>query len=555
MKAQIQRERVFMLILSSLPVMAEAGLESWKCETDGHYYPLKDGKLDITAEGVELEEEADCTKAAVYSYTCLKCHQPAQCSYGDPIAHTKDANATETYYDKTCLKAGYWLVSKCATCGNSYERVDTKADAQATGHNWVDGTVVEPTCTTPGYTPQTCSACGATQKVNEKEKLNHKFAESTVEVDIAPTCYSYGYKGKAPYCERPGCNAVDTAATTLIRIDKLTHTAADGADFEAMMDFFFTYADVDGDGVEELVQGISTADGLSDPYKKVENLVVKAGTGHPWAYGDLEYTYIPATCDTEGSVTVKCLGCKVDGVQKDCGVSSVITKTIAPLDHVTDVKTEIQIGGFTDTLDANENAIYVVSVKYVAKDGEVVGAYDMNPPVHATEFKPDFYLDLYDCTEEMIVHYECALCNKTWDGESWSFNEHIYEKPVKYTQVNNKDQVVVVYVGDFIEEVEEGWLVYHIREWENAFDYIDKCTDYEVEMQCIHCQQTKPEKKTGAGHEVGDEDAYMVQGSEFRASTCTMPGADWYTCSECGISLLRTVPPLLLTIGRSILRT
>ncbi|MBQ6431099.1 MAG: hypothetical protein IJJ99_04410 [Oscillospiraceae bacterium] len=46
-------------------------------------------------------------------------------------------------------------------------------------HNWVAGTTVLPTCTVDGYTPYTCSLCGATKEDNVVPALGHLFGAAT----------------------------------------------------------------------------------------------------------------------------------------------------------------------------------------------------------------------------------------------------------------------------------------------------------------------------------------------------------------------------------------
>ena len=51
-------------------------------------------------------------------------------------------------------------------------------------HQWVDGNVVAHTCTTDGYTLQTCSRCGAEQKINIDEATGHEWGSD----DICDVC-------------------------------------------------------------------------------------------------------------------------------------------------------------------------------------------------------------------------------------------------------------------------------------------------------------------------------------------------------------------------------
>ena len=77
--------------------------------------------------------------------------------------------------------------SKTVTCNDCGEVIETEV-IPATGHNWVAGTVVEPTCTTEGYTNYAC-ACGATKTDDSVEPTGHDY--SAVVTD--PTHTTAGY--------------------------------------------------------------------------------------------------------------------------------------------------------------------------------------------------------------------------------------------------------------------------------------------------------------------------------------------------------------------------
>lgn len=519
-----------MLLVASLPVMAETevGSESITIKPDGHYYPTNAaGEFDKTAKGSAEIAPATCTTAAVWKFNCLNCNGVHQVSVGDPLPHTEDAKATKTYFDKTCTEYGYWLVSKCSTCGQEYKLYDITAEAPQ--HIWAnEGAAVKATCTTEGYQLQKCTKCGETQKINVVKPLEHKFSTTSKELYKAPTCLEYGYKGVAPYCTNEGCTAIDEKATTLIRLEKLTHTESDGADFTQMKNFFFTYTDRDDDGqADDLTAGITSIAGW-EYGKKVEDEIWEAGKDHGWAYGDLTYNYVPATCAGEGYVSVKC----------ECGVE--LKETIAPLKHeaiwqqVVKYENDLHDVYFVEVLPGNDS-IFVEAVKYVDKFGKVAVSH-LGELQQGNEFGPAFYHDLFDCTEEMIAQYVCVLCEQKWDGESFNFVEHTYEIPVSYHQISPIGQEINVFVGEFVRDFRELPADAIVCDADEVFNYIARCTDYTVVKQCLNCQQFKAFPETGKGH--NHKKSWMVKGAEFRKSTCTMPGADWYTCSYCHMSFI-----------------
>ncbi len=68
-------------------------------------------------------------------------------------------------------------------------------------HSWSEAEVVAPTCTTRGYTKQTCSYCQAENQYSVQQKLAHTPVSRNV---VAPGCETLGYTGDI-YCLE--CNA------------------------------------------------------------------------------------------------------------------------------------------------------------------------------------------------------------------------------------------------------------------------------------------------------------------------------------------------------------
>ena len=92
---------------------------------------------------------------------CTVCGERLDCEY------------TEAVIDPTCTSAGY-TVHTCTNCGNSY--IDTIVEG---GHKWV-ATVIPPTHTEPGYTLYECSVCKESYKTDYTAPVGHTFDESTV---------------------------------------------------------------------------------------------------------------------------------------------------------------------------------------------------------------------------------------------------------------------------------------------------------------------------------------------------------------------------------------
>lgn len=114
---------------------------------------------------------------------------------------------------------GYWYCEECAAAasgahyGKAYsdEALTTEIPASevtiAWAHAWVEGETVAPTCAAPGYTPVTCSVCGATDTINPVDALEHTPASYP---EASPTCTEPGSTGGS-YCSV--CEAVLEAPT------------------------------------------------------------------------------------------------------------------------------------------------------------------------------------------------------------------------------------------------------------------------------------------------------------------------------------------------------
>ena len=127
---------------------------------------------------------------------CTVCGERLDCEY------------TEAVIDPTCTSAGY-TVHTCTNCGNSY--IDAIVEG---GHKW-STTVIPPTHTEPGYTLYECSVCKESYKTDYTAPAGHVFDEGTVTKPA--TCTEDGEMTYA--CS---CGATHTAP-----IPKTDHELAD----------------------------------------------------------------------------------------------------------------------------------------------------------------------------------------------------------------------------------------------------------------------------------------------------------------------------------------
>ena len=110
---------------------------------------------------------------------CTVCGKRLDCAY------------TETVVDPTCTSAGY-TVHTCTNCGSSY--LDSVVEG---GHKW-GTTVIPPTHTEPGYTLYECSVCKESYKTDYTAPVGHAFDEGTVTKEA--TCTAEGETTYACSC-------------------------------------------------------------------------------------------------------------------------------------------------------------------------------------------------------------------------------------------------------------------------------------------------------------------------------------------------------------------
>ena len=110
---------------------------------------------------------------------CTVCGERLDCAY------------TETVVDPTCTSAGY-TVHTCTNCGSSY--LDSVVEG---GHKW-GTTVIPPTHTEPGYTLYECSVCKESYKTDYTAPVGHAFDEGTVTKEA--TCTAEGEMTYACSC-------------------------------------------------------------------------------------------------------------------------------------------------------------------------------------------------------------------------------------------------------------------------------------------------------------------------------------------------------------------
>lgn len=179
------------------PTCTEDGYKLFDCDNCGDSYtePGENKNGHVWGEDAEygwfVSKEAKCEVKGEESRTCADCG----------ITETREIAAeshsyTDTIVDPTCTTDGYTLHT-CGKCGDSYQ-----SDVQtAAGHTEVIDPAEAPTCTADGKTEgKHCSVCGeilVAQLVVKGEGHDYK-GEVT-----PPTCTEDGYTTLT--CQREGC--------------------------------------------------------------------------------------------------------------------------------------------------------------------------------------------------------------------------------------------------------------------------------------------------------------------------------------------------------------
>ena len=206
------------------------------------------------------------------------------------LSTTKTFSITHNYVvtkivEPTCTTKGY-SVFKCTSCGDEYEG-NVKL---AFGHNY-DVETIEATCTTYGCIKHTCLNCGDTYETDVRTALGHKYTETTKEATCTEdggqlhTCTVCGYEYltdtvkatghdyatrvvREPHCE--------TAGERIFHCEKCgdeyyTEIPATGHNFELAESSV-----VDGENIRTYVCtncGAVTTQNMGEQYEKVSSYV------------------------------------------------------------------------------------------------------------------------------------------------------------------------------------------------------------------------------------------------------------------------------------------
>ncbi|MGN1444212.1 MAG: hypothetical protein ACI4XE_10230, partial [Acutalibacteraceae bacterium] len=343
------------------------------CEAGGYTLNVCDrsgcGAQEITNKTAALghgwttvAHDADCTHSAYTEYICAN-----------------DANHNYNKYDETKPALGHDFtgtetVTKAATC--TEDGTKTIACTRCTevqtvtipklGHNYTAGTAQDPTCTTSGYTPYTCSACGDTYNVYDSSKpaTGHNWGDWSVTV--APTETTDGEQTRT--CSV--CGATETAP-----VPATSHTLV-----EDTAKYVAPTCTADG---QKVYKCTATHPGQSGACTYTVTEVVPK-LGH-----DLSTTKTDATCTVDGKVITSCSRC-------DYKAETVIPATGHSYTNAVTTDPTCQAAGVRTYTCSKCGDTYTEAIEKLPHD------FKAGTPVAAT------------CTESGYTPYQCSKCPEAY---------------------------------------------------------------------------------------------------------------------------------------------
>ncbi len=138
-----------------------------------------------------------CESYGYVTHTCSKCGDVYVDGYRGALGHVRGPETIENKVESTCTVNGsYDIVVKCTRCNKEIER--EHHTIRLLPHD-IFTEIIEPTCTTEGYTMDKCRTCGYEFRVNI-DCIDHKPAKAVKEVTVPVTCTSDGKYDTVVYC-------------------------------------------------------------------------------------------------------------------------------------------------------------------------------------------------------------------------------------------------------------------------------------------------------------------------------------------------------------------
>lgn len=554
-----------MMLLSALPVMAEEVAPettptTWDVVQGEHYANFED------ATG--LSQAVTCTENGWVEYACQDPECTVETFRVEIIAQGHqhgDKDEAVIVTPATCEGEGLREWQACTVCGQAWAEV-----IEPIGHSWEvkvdengDPVVVEPWCTTEGYTVYECVRpnCDAEKHADFVPELGHDWALNPryegmdieyseenleyfiwTEVDSA-TCIDNGKLVKFTYCDR--CKHKDIITEDSNYWPVLEH--------QSVLDELLTIHE--GETIEDVLLRVYAADTAVDGNNNIiacpGHEVESTTDGYKVYHHNVEIIKVDPTCEGTGLLTLACTECEAEAsielpatghafsykyVQEGneptcledgkllvvcvngCGYEEQINVT-APGKHNWDPEnsTYSQVK-FHETIDHGTIDQIAKCIDYT--EHQPCAGYEVT-----IELKNGytFTFVIAGCTAEFdVVHAGNGEHDKS--TENYAFRdstcteegyEYFYCNACHYTYgqiIPKKDHVLV----------------------SNVITKPGCTTDGMIHWECVNCDYYEEQVVPMTGHNYGI--------AEHKDESCTEDGYDLWTCSYCGDNYKEIIP-------------
>lgn len=397
----------------------------------GHTITKNIGKKNHNYVASGSPTAATCTSSGYQLYKCEYCNKEFREILEAPANHIYEKQSTSV--EPNCYQGGHY-VYKCKNCVASYEY-----DLPATGNHDIKSEVIQPqSCTEVEITRYTCNTEGCPYNKEEitKSVSGHVWGDWTVTKEPNEETGENGEQVRQ--CTREGCTATETAPIPASihnwGADPITTTDV-SCTAAATETYQCTGCDLCNDttGYKTYVKtiGVPSQHNVIVEYNKptctsAGSYVAKcslcgtefknetlAATGHSFnTY--LQSSYVPATCQEEGSVTYACSNA-------DCGETQTTVLDVNPNAHnmvedIANSKTATcTTAGYKAYKCANQGCdhMYMMQIEnptaHTAKDSRTV--------VKAATCCSDGYqvLECRDCNAILSTETIPATGSHTWE--------------------------------------------------------------------------------------------------------------------------------------------
>ena len=332
--------------------------------TESHVITIPESAGTHTKISSSETKKATCTEDGKVEVKCDDCTDVIATVTIPAKGHDYSGNYKE-YVASTCTKQGHITYECKNDCGTDKEET-LPIDSDA--HNFVPDIHHPATCTMPEYNEFIClNGCSKTYiKFGEEEATGHKWTvDSTSQSGTRLTIT----------CKCSACR--DTHSETV--------TVAEG----------HNYTTVTSSTAATCKKAGSITIACDKKHDSSCTAVITVAVPEDSTAHDYEFSYTPPTCQTEGSVVVKC---------KDCGVKLHEDIVIAKLEH------SWNDGEVTTKADCDKNGekLYTCTVDGCgATKTEVIPmtGHTWNSGEHKSA----------TCTMGGYTHFTCTVCDKTYD--------------------------------------------------------------------------------------------------------------------------------------------